>query len=95
MYSVTIIIMAVQMSGCPEYKNKSFGWAGNRNQPQHRLKFVVTIIQQFVQLLILLSVSSLSSSSSSLHLALFKIHLDVSSSLPALPPPSTSSSSSS
>ena len=45
MYSVTIIIMAVQMSECPEYKNKSFGWAGNRNQPQHRLKFVVTIIQ--------------------------------------------------
>ena len=24
-------------------KNKSFGWAANRNQPQHRLKFIVTI----------------------------------------------------
>ena len=31
--------MAVQTSGV---KIKSFGWAANRNQPQHRLKFVVT-----------------------------------------------------
>ena len=29
----------------PRVKNKSFGWAANRNQPQHRLKFVVTITQ--------------------------------------------------
>ena len=26
-------------------KIKSLGWAANRNQPQHRLKFVVTITQ--------------------------------------------------
>ena len=29
----------------PRVKNKSFGWAANRNQPQHRLKFMVTITQ--------------------------------------------------
>ena len=29
----------------PRVKIKSFGWAANRNQPQHRLKFVVTITQ--------------------------------------------------
>ena len=29
----------------PRVKNKSFGWAANRNHPQHRLKFVVTITQ--------------------------------------------------
>ena len=29
----------------PRVKLKSFGWAANRNQPQHRLKFVVTITQ--------------------------------------------------
>ena len=27
----------------PRVKTKSFGWAANRNQPQHRLKFVVKI----------------------------------------------------
>ena len=29
----------------PRVKNKSFGWAANRNQQQHRLKFAVTITQ--------------------------------------------------
>ena len=29
----------------PRVKIKSPGWAANRNQPQHRLKFVVTITQ--------------------------------------------------
>ena len=29
----------------PSVKNKSFDWAANRNQPQHPLKFVVTITQ--------------------------------------------------
>ena len=29
----------------PRVKNKSFGWVANRNQPQHRLKFMVTITQ--------------------------------------------------
>ena len=29
----------------PRVKNKSFGWVANCNQPQHRLKFVVTITQ--------------------------------------------------
>ena len=33
----------------PRVKNKSFGWAANRNQPQHRLKFVVTITHKFAQ----------------------------------------------
>ena len=42
---IIIIIMAVQTSGWPEEKNKSFGWEANRNQPQHRLKFVVPITQ--------------------------------------------------
>ena len=27
----------------PRVKHKSFGWVANLNQPQHRLKFVVTI----------------------------------------------------
>ena len=30
-------------------KNKSFGWVANRNQPQHWLKFLVTITEQFAQ----------------------------------------------
>ena len=42
---IIIIIMAVQTSAWPEEKNKSFGWEANRNQPQHRLKFVVPITQ--------------------------------------------------
>ena len=29
----------------PRVKSKSFGWAANRNQPQHRLKFLVPITQ--------------------------------------------------
>ena len=29
----------------PRVKNKNFGWAANRNQPQYRLKFVETITQ--------------------------------------------------
>ena len=33
----------------PRVKTKSFGWAENRNQQQYRLKFVVTITQQFAQ----------------------------------------------
>ena len=33
----------------PRVKNKSFGWAANRNQLQYRLKFVVTITQYFAQ----------------------------------------------
>ena len=33
----------------PRVKNKSFGWAANLNQPQHRLKFMVTITQEFAQ----------------------------------------------
>ena len=33
----------------PRVKNKSFGWAANRNQPQHRIKFLVTITHQFAQ----------------------------------------------
>ena len=38
--------MAVQTSACPEQKSKALpSWAANRNQPQHRLKFVVTITQ--------------------------------------------------
>ena len=29
----------------PRVKNKSFGWAANRNQSRHQLKFLVTITQ--------------------------------------------------
>ena len=42
---IIITIMAVQTSGWPEEKNKSFGWEANRDQPQHPLKFVVPITQ--------------------------------------------------
>ena len=31
----------------PRVKIKSFGWAANHNQPQHQLKFVVTITQYY------------------------------------------------
>ena len=33
----------------PRVNTKSLGWTENRNQPQYRLKFVVTITQQFAQ----------------------------------------------
>ena len=47
-YYHCIVIMAAQTSGCPEFKVKAL--AGRQTvtmQPQHRLKFVVAITQQF------------------------------------------------